>query len=153
MLRISKLADYGTLVMVYLAMHDDRLCAATEISKKTHLGLPTVSKLLKLLTNAGFLTSQRGPKGGYQLRKPATEITVAQIISALEERTGLTQCSHESELCVLHEVCNLKGNWRMISHAIETALDSISLAVLARPGMNQRQVNTKNLLKIAQELE
>ena len=74
MLRISKLADYGTVVMVYLAKRPEQLCNARDIALQTHLTVPTVSKLLKRLTAARLLISARGVAGGYRLQRPATEI-------------------------------------------------------------------------------
>ena len=136
MLRISKLADYGTVVMVYLAKRANTLCNARDIALHTHLNVPTVSKLLKRLTASGLLTSVRGVSGGYRLQRPASEISVAQIISALEEQQlGLTQCSLHPNECSLQEVCHVQGNWRLISHAIEAALDSVSLDALAKPSL------------------
>lgn len=133
MLRISKLADYGTVVMVYLAKHPQQLCNARDIALHTHLSVPTVSKLLKRLTAAGLLTSARGVAGGYRLQRPAVDISVAEIIYALEEYRGLTECSLQPNDCSLQEVCHIQGNWRLISQAIESALSSVSLDVLAKP--------------------
>lgn len=133
MLRISKLADYGTVVMVYLAKHSQVLCNARDIALHTHLTVPTVSKILKRLTSAGLLSSVRGVTGGYRLQRQATEISVSQIIYALEEHRGFTECSLQPNDCSLQGVCTIQGNWRLISHAIEAALDSVSLDVLAKP--------------------
>jgi FeS assembly SUF system regulator len=133
MLRISKLADYGTVVMVYLAKHAQMLCNARDIALHTHLTVPTVSKLLKRLTVAGLLISVRGVSGGYRLQRPASEISVAQIISALEDQLGLTECSLRPNVCSMQGVCHVQGNWQLISQAIEAALDSVSLEVLAKP--------------------
>ncbi|QRN03211.1 SUF system Fe-S cluster assembly regulator [Legionella sp. MW5194] len=133
MLRISKLADYGTVMMVYLARRAPALCNARDIAQHTHIAVPTVSKLLKRLTAAGLLTSVRGVSGGYRLKLAASEISVGQIISALEERLGLTECSLQQNVCSLQSVCHIQGNWRLISQAIEAALDSVSLEVLAKP--------------------
>ncbi|CAM4470472.1 MAG: HTH-type transcriptional regulator IscR [Legionella sp.] len=133
MLRISKLADYGTVVMVYLARHPQDLCNARDIALHTHLTVPTVSKILKRLTSAGLLASVRGVTGGYRLRRPATEISVSQIIFALEDHRGFTECSLQPNDCSLQGVCTIQGNWRLISQAIETALDSVSLDTLAKP--------------------
>ena len=140
MLRISKLADYGTVVMVYLARHVQELCNARDIALHTHLTVPTVSKILKRLTSAGLLTSVRGVAGGYRLRRPAAEISVAQIIFALEEHRGFTECSVQPNDCSLQRVCTIQGNWRLISHAIETALDSVSLDTLAKPTLQAADV-------------
>lgn len=140
MLRISKLADYGTVVMVYLAKHSQELCNARDIAAHTHLTVPTVSKILKRLTGAGLLTSVRGVTGGYRLQRSASEISVAQIIFALDEQQGLTECSMHSGECSLQSVCNIQGNWRLISHAIQTALASVSLDALAKPTLHAADI-------------
>ena len=140
MLRISKLADYGTVVMVYLAKHAQELCNARDIALHTHLAVPTVSKILKRLTGAGLLTSVRGVTGGYRLQRLATDISVSQIIYALEEHRGFTECSLQPNDCSLQGVCTIQGNWRLISHAIEAALDSVSLEALAKPSLKVRDV-------------
>lgn len=136
MLRISKLADYGTVVMVYLAKHPQALCNARDIAFHTHLTVPTVSKLLKRLTAAGLLSSVRGVAGGYRLERPASDISVAQIVYALDEYRGLTECSLQPNECSLQGVCHIQGNWRLISQAIEAALDGVSLDLLSKPSMS-----------------
>ncbi|WED42174.1 SUF system Fe-S cluster assembly regulator [Legionella cardiaca] len=141
MLRISKLADYGTVVMVYLAKHAQTLCNARDIALHTHLTVPTVSKILKRLTAARLLTSVRGVAGGYRLQRSASEISVAQIIYALDEQRGLTECSLQPNECSLQGVCHIQGNWRLISQAIETALDSVSLEMLARPTLQAIEID------------
>lgn len=133
MLRISKLADYGTVVMVYLAKRPQQVCNARDIALHTHLTVPTVSKLLKRLTAAGLLISARGVAGGYRLQRPAAEISVAEIIYSLDEYRGLTECSLQPNECSLQGVCHIQGNWRLISQAIESALDGVSLDVLSKP--------------------
>lgn len=133
MLRISKLADYGTVVMVYLAKHSPQLCNARAIAMHTHLAVPTVSKLLKRLTAARLLISVRGVSGGYRLQRLATEISVTDIIYALDEDRGLTECSLQPNECSLRGVCHVQGNWQLISQGIASALDSVSLEALAKP--------------------
>ncbi len=141
MLRISKLADYGTVIMVYLARCSQTLCNARDIALHTHLTVPTVSKLLKRLTASGLLTSVRGVTGGYRLQRAASEISVAEIIYALEEQSGLTECSVQPNECSLQGVCHIQGNWRLISQAIETALDSVSLEALAKPSLQTFEID------------
>jgi FeS assembly SUF system regulator len=136
MLRISKLADYGTVVMVYLAKRSQQLCNARDIALHTHLTVPTVSKLLKRLTAAGLLSSARGVTGGYRLQRPATDISVAEIIYALDEYRGLTECSLQPNECSLQGVCHIQGNWRLISQAIESALNGVSLEALSKPTLS-----------------
>ena len=141
MLRISKLADYGTVVMVYLAKRPDALCNARDIALHTHITVPMVSKLLKRLTAAGLLSSARGVAGGYRLQRPAEQISVAQIIYALEDQRGLTECSLEHNECALQGVCHIQGNWQLISHAIESALESVSLKSLAKPSLQAVEID------------
>lgn len=135
MLRISKMADYATVIMVYMARNRSRLSNVKTIAQSTHISGPTVSKLLKRLTQAQLLRSVRGAEGGYCLNKAPESISVAQIIAVIEERIGLTECSVASSQCSLQSVCNLKGNWRLINQAVEMALSSVSLAVLAKPDL------------------
>lgn len=140
MLRISKLADYGTVAMVYLAKREQELTSARDIALHTHLSLPTISKILKRLTAAGLLVSVRGVTGGYRLQRLASEISVASIIYALEDERGLTECSTGLGACALQGVCHVQGNWRLISQAIESALQSVTLEALAKPTMNAADV-------------
>lgn len=140
MLRISKLADYGTVVMVYLASQTEQVCNARDIATHTHLSVPTVSKLLKQLTAAGLLISERGVSGGYRLKRPASEISLAAIIFALDVHRGLTECSHEPSECSLQDVCHVQSNWRLINQAIEAALESVSLENLAQPKLSSKVI-------------
>lgn len=140
MLRISKLADYGTVVMVYLAKNAHSLSSTRDIALHTHLNIPTVSKLLKRLTNAGLLTSVRGVSGGYRLQRVAAKISAADIIYALEEQRGLTECSMDAGDCALQGVCHVQENWRLLSQAMETALNSVSLEVLAKPTLSASDI-------------
>ncbi len=145
MLRISKLADYGTVVMVYLALHSEQLLNAKDIAAHTHLAVPTVTKLLKLLANAGLLQSQRGAKGGYNLARTAEQISIADIIQAVEGPTGLTECSEHHGGCTLESVCHVRGNWQLISRAITTALESVSLADLAKPSFVAARIDVSTI--------
>lgn len=140
MFRISKLADYGTVVMVYLAHHQDKLCNARDIAEQTHLSVPTVSKLLKQLTAAGLLVSVRGVSGGYRLAKSPVEISVSDILYALDEQRGIIECDQSPNDCSLSQVCRIQTNWRLISRAIESALSSVTLESLAMPVFPAEQV-------------
>lgn len=141
MLRISKLADYGTVVMVFLAKQGNTLCNARDIAQRTHITVPMVSKLLKRLTVAGLLISVRGVSGGYRLQREASAISVAGIIYALDDNRGLTECSLQPNECSLQGVCHIQGNWRLISQSIEAALESVTLEMLARPALQVSEID------------
>jgi FeS assembly SUF system regulator len=131
MLRISKLTDYGTVVLACLASPPERRHTATEIAERTHLGLPTVSKLLKHFHRAGLVTSVRGSHGGYLLARPAAQISAASIIDAIDGPVAITECSGIHSTCDLETSCSTGGSWQRINAAIRRSLDGISLAQLS----------------------
>ena len=135
MIRMSRLTDYGIVVMRYVAAHPERVHNAAEVAAGARLPLPTVSKLLRELTAKGLLASHRGAKGGYELAMPSEEISVAQIISALEGPVALTVCStgDPSEVCEHESLCPVQGHWQKINRAIRQALESVTLAEMAAP--------------------
>ena len=93
MLRIRKLTDYGTVILAFLAANPREVHTAGEVAERTRLGVPTVSKLLKNLHRAGLVASTRGSHGGYELSRPAGEITAAAIVDAIEGPFALTEVS------------------------------------------------------------
>jgi FeS assembly SUF system regulator len=133
MLRLSKLTDYGTVILSFMAKDNTRVCAAMEIATATGIALPTVSKILKLLVNAKVLLSTRGAKGGYTLAALPEKITVAAIISALEGPIALTECSLSQQGCEQASGCGISSNWNLINQTIHNALASITLADMIRP--------------------
>jgi FeS assembly SUF system regulator len=133
MLRVGKLTDYGTAVMTSLAQQPDRLQSAAEIAAELRLTLPTVSKVLKALVQHGLVVSLRGAKGGYSLAVQPKEISVAQIIAAIEGPIALTECSDTAKACEQESLCSVRGNWQRINKAVLAALQQVTLADLARP--------------------
>ncbi len=130
MLRMSKLTDYGTMVLAQLAANGGRLCTAGQVADATHLGQPTVSKLLKSLVHSGLVVSTRGVQGGYALARPADAISAAEIIDALEGPVAITECSSTTGGCDLESFCLVGVAWQRINRSIREALDSVSLADL-----------------------
>jgi FeS assembly SUF system regulator len=131
MLRISKLTDYGTMVLACLAGRPAERLTATTVAERTRLGLPTVSKLLKNLQRAGLVTSSRGAHGGYQLARPAARISAAEIIDAIEGPVAITECSGHHSACDLETVCSTGTAWQRVNSAIRRSLDELSLAQLS----------------------
>jgi len=131
-LRISKLTDYGTVVLAELANGHSGFMSAAEVAHATGLGLPTVSKLLKTLAKAGLVTSTRGSHGGYRLSRDAVEISAADVIDAFEGPVSITECSASDSHCGYEAVCSVGHAWQRINFAIRRALDEISLADLLR---------------------
>jgi len=134
MLRVSKLTDYATVVMTALAQAGDGdPVPAVALAERARLEPPTVAKVLKLLAQAGLVSSQRGAAGGYRLAHAPSEITVADIVGAIEGPFGMTECSVHSGLCDHELHCGVRGNWRRISEAVEAALRAVTLADMLAP--------------------
>ncbi len=130
MLRISRLTDYATVILASLA--GGALASASDIAERTHIGLPTVSKLLKELQRAGLVRSMRGARGGYQLARPAASISAADIIDAVEGPVALTDCAGGAGNCDIETTCLVGHGWQRISRSIRRALADVSLEALAR---------------------
>jgi FeS assembly SUF system regulator len=128
-LRISKLTDYGTVVLAHLA---DGHASAAELATSTGIGLATVSKLLKLLAKSDLVTSTRGAQGGYRLARDSRTISAADVIDALEGPVSSTECSGSDSRCDFEAFCCVGSAWQRINVAIRAALDDISLNDLLR---------------------
>ncbi|AFT67087.1 MAG: SUF system Fe-S cluster assembly regulator [Cycloclasticus pugetii] len=140
MLRVSKLTDYASVILTHIAHHPDALHAASDLTNATGVALPTVSKILKLLTKNNILVSHRGSKGGYALVNSPSETNVADIITAIEGPISMTECSTISGLCEQEASCEVKGNWHLINRAVYTAIEAVSLADMITP-VRQQTVN------------
>lgn len=138
MIRLSKMADYGIVLLAQFAIQPNVASrSATELAETTRLPVPTVSKCLKALVKAGILESQRGVNGGYRLARPASEISVGEAVVALDGPIALTVCcGHDddsAQACGLQDCCTVKVNWRKINRALEEALASVPLSEMANP--------------------
>lgn len=133
-IRVSRLADYSIVVTTQLARHPQRSMSAVEIAAATHIPPPTASKVLKALVRADLLTSHRGARGGYGLARAAAEISVAEVIEALEGPIALTSCvENGGHDCGIEHLCQTRSSWHRINDAIRGALDGITLADMVTP--------------------
>ena len=131
MLRISRLTDYATVILATLAGDPTRVQTAAALSEQTHIAAPTVSKLLKQLQRAGLVSSTRGLRGGYQLARPASEISAAAILDALEGPLALTDCSAGHGQCEIEQTCRVGRVWQRLNQVIRRSLYEVTLAQLA----------------------
>jgi len=131
-IKLSKLADYGIVIMTHLARPGRAQASAMAIAEATQIPSPMASKVLKALARDGLLRSQRGVKGGYELARPASGITVAEIIECLDGPIAVTDCVDGGPGdCVIESLCPARTNWDRINQAIRGALDEVSLAEMA----------------------
>ncbi len=134
MVRLNKMTDYGVVVLTQLARRRDQVLTATEIAKMSGVPGPTVAKLLKQLSGAGLVASRRGAGGGYALARSSREISVANVIDALEGPITLAACVEGSlEHCEIESVCPMCGNWNPVNQVIRRALEEVSLEEMAAP--------------------
>ncbi len=147
MLRISKMTDYAIMVMVELHTSRGEVLSTAALAERSSLELPTVSKVMKLLVKADLVQSFRGASGGYSMETDASDISVAEIIAAIEGPIAMTECSVEEGLCAQEAICGLRGNWQRISVAIANAMAGVSLAEMAqpvKPAASPLHINTLN---------
>ncbi len=132
MIRMSKLTDYAILILAHLARSPGTL-TAHELAERSRVPLPTVSKLAKELSKAGLVISHRGRNGGYGLARPAEQISVAEVVEALEGPIALTECARPGGKadCDLEPTCLARESWDPVSRAIENALRGLPLSAIA----------------------
>ncbi|MHB1273131.1 MAG: SUF system Fe-S cluster assembly regulator [Rhodanobacter sp.] len=140
MLRVSRLTDYATVVMTCIAASPGEVLSTAQIADATHLELPTVSKLLKMLGHAGLVESFRGVNGGYRLARPASTINLAEIVEALEGPIGMTECGVSEGQCDRESQCGVRGSWQRINSVLDDALRAVSLADMLRPSVHRTRV-------------
>lgn len=148
MLRISKMTDYGALVMSTLARRPESVHNVAELADLTHLSPTTVSKVLKRLTKQDLVESVRGAHGGYRLARQAEQISMVDIITALEGPIALTQCATQVHHCDIAAHCEVRSHWQIINRAIKRTLDSLTLAELAGP-VQQVRHQVQSLTRIS----
>jgi len=133
-MRLTHLADYAVVMMTAAARRDaGARLSATELSDETGVPLPTAQKLMQRLAAAGLLTGTRGAGGGYALARAVTDISLADIVEAVEGPIAMTQCSGSDEPseCALDAHCRVKPHMGIVGAKVRGALGAVSLQELA----------------------
>ncbi|MEE7547036.1 SUF system Fe-S cluster assembly regulator [Xanthomonas sp. Kuri4-1] len=133
MLRVTKLTDYATVVLTVLAARAGDVLSASELAEQAGLEPPTVSKLLKPLAQAGLVEGLRGVHGGYRLARAAGDITLIEIVEAMEGPLAITECSQDHGQCGIAHQCGVRANWRLINDVVADALRGVTLAQMLHP--------------------
>jgi FeS assembly SUF system regulator len=134
-MRLTHLADYAVVLMTAAARYPaGARLSATELSTDTGVPLPTAQKLMGQLAASGLLTSVRGASGGFALARSAGEISLADIVEAVEGPIALTMCSDSNNHeCALDKHCRVKPHIGIIGNAVRGALGAVSLKALCAP--------------------
>jgi FeS assembly SUF system regulator len=139
MLKINKLTDYAIVVLAEIAgialrTGREAIASVQELSDQTKLPAPTVSKILKRLACGGIAVSERGKHGGYRLARKACEISLIDVINAMEGPIAITECAEASAVpCCYAGSCAVEKNWIRINNAVKKALSGISIADMSSP--------------------
>ena len=133
MLRVTKLTDYASVVLTVLASDPATVLSASVLADRAGLAMPTVAKLLKPLAQAGLVEGFRGANGGYKLARDAADISLVEIVEAMEGPLGMTECSVHSGQCGIEHSCGVRANWRRINDVVADALRGVSLAQMLVP--------------------
>ena len=134
MLRLNRMTDYAILVLGVMAARPDEILASAALAQHTQLNQTTVAKVTKTLVSAGLVVSTRGIKGGYYLDRPVHNISIAEVIEAVEGPIALTACVDGVEdPCSVRNGCFMGGNWNHVNTALRKALNEVSLAELFNP--------------------
>lgn len=134
MIRINRETDYGIGILTLMARSRGQRFNAASLAEQSGLPQPMVSKILKHLVHGGILVSYRGAKGGYGLAREPEQISVANVIAALEGPISLTECVEEGpDACQYGDSCTVSTNWNRINRVVQRALESITVAEMSAP--------------------
>jgi Rrf2 family protein len=132
MLRLSKKADYGLIAMKHLALRGDQgSSSAREIAALYDIPIELMAKVLQRLVRRGLLASHQGTRGGYELARRPTQISVADVIQAIEGPVTVTACSTEENQCEQFAKCNVRDPLWKVRERILSALGDCTIAELA----------------------
>lgn len=127
LLKFSRMSDYAVVVLMHMS---DRASVQTSPTIAASVGLPepTVAKVLKIMAGAGIVASQRGARGGYRVVRSLSEVSIADVVVAIDGPVALTACVEGSTSdCQIACSCPAKGRWDMVNDAVRDALSAISL--------------------------
>ena len=143
MLRLSKSTDYGIRILAQLARDEQGVTRnAREVAEDLYLPVPMVSKVMKSLARAGVLESHRGPGGGFSLSHRPDDLSVADMIAALEGPVALTECQVGPSLCRHEGNCSVQEPWSVINRSVRNTLATIKLSDLIDPQFPLIQVTS-----------
>lgn len=129
-MRLTTKGRYAVTAMLDLAFHSQiKPVTLTDIATRQTISLSYLEQLFSRLRRAGMVTGVRGPGGGYKLSKEANEISISDIILAVDEQVDLTNCESKAT-CQNEQPCLTHDLWMGLSHTVRNYLDSISLGEL-----------------------
>jgi Rrf2 family protein len=130
-MRITTRSRYGLRALLYLARRPEPGPAPLhEIAAEEDLPAAFLERIMAQLRDAGLVRSTRGAAGGYQLARPATEISAGEVVAVLENPRPMVECLDEPDCCSRAATCRARPAWRCLDQAVAGALDGLSIAEL-----------------------
>ena len=143
-MRVTTWAEYGLLVAVHLAKRgQDGPVPARDVAEREHLPVDFVEQILLRLRRAQLVESRRGARGGYVLARSPDEVSVCDVLDATEHRTFEVNCDVrpvDEARCSEGVDCPVRPVWQELRRRIDTFLGSVSVADLARPEAEVREL-------------
>ncbi|GAB4348306.1 MAG: iron-responsive transcriptional regulator RirA [Oricola sp.] len=135
-MRLTKQTNYAFRILMYCAANDSQLSRVAEIAKAYAVSEPFLFKILQPLTEGGLVETVRGRNGGIRLARPASEITLLDVVRLTEDSFSMAECFSADTECPLVDMCRLSAALREALHAFFGVLAKYSIADLARPQDN-----------------
>ena len=143
-MRYTTKTEYGVVCMIYMAKHHAAdWITIKEMAQKENYPVPYIEKILQHLRKAGLVTSHQGNQGGYVLSRKPSEITLKQIIDALEGSTFEVFCAPDSRdeiVCTHFCLCGIKPVWRQTKQILDQFYSSINLEMLTKNEIEVRHL-------------
>lgn len=129
-MELNTKARYGVRIMADIARNNAEPVSISDISKRQEISCKYIEKIIALLKKGNLVESTRGINGGYRLSRPATEISVGEILTATGDNSKLVKCLETH--CPRENHCDTKGIWNNLDKMIKDYLDSVMLADLIK---------------------
>lgn len=153
MLQLTKRTEYALISLVHLTDHAGQVVSAREIGESYPIPRRLLAEVLKDLGHAGLVRSTRGASGGYTLARPAKQITLGQVVSALEGRPTLSceslGASDAQGDCNVGPLCPIRSPLHRIQQGIWRLLESTTLDALATSSIDPNTLFATTLAKDA----
>jgi Rrf2 family protein len=134
-LQLTKRTEYGLIALVHMANRDGQYVSAREISDRYPVPRRLLAEVLKALCRADLVDSQRGARGGYALSRSADQITLGEVVAALEGVPTLASCENVSRHgeCEIEPTCPIRSPLHRIRQGIWHLMEGTTLRSLIRP--------------------
>jgi Rrf2 family transcriptional regulator, nitric oxide-sensitive transcriptional repressor len=128
-MRLTSFTDYGLRALMRLAGEPDRLFTTGEVARELRISRNHLIKVVHELAVAGVVATQKGARGGFRLARPATEITLGEVVRRLESAQALVECFRaDGGACIMTPSCRFKARLRAAREAFLRELDRSTLA-------------------------